>query len=69
MKKENLHKGQQDLIDAVLDEARFSKVKFIQNFSFYSKIEVFKTSVLEPVFRHRLIVDTQQDTILVNANH
>ena len=29
MKKENLHKGQQDLIDAVLDEARLSKVKFI----------------------------------------
>ena len=27
MKKENLHKGQQDLIDAVLDEARLgSKV-------------------------------------------
>ena len=47
MKKENLHQGQQDLIDAVLDEARFSKVKFVKfipNFSFYSKIEIFYVS-------------------------
>ena len=47
MKKENLHQGQQDLIDAVLDEARFSKVKlvkFIPNFSFYSKIEILNVS-------------------------
>ena len=32
MKKENLHKGQQDLIDAVLDEARLSKVKNIPKY-------------------------------------
>ena len=32
MKKENLHKGQQDLIDAVLDEARLSKVKYTPMF-------------------------------------
>ena len=32
MKKENLHKGQQDLIDAILDEARLSKVKYIPKF-------------------------------------
>ena len=32
MKKENLHQGQQDLIDAVLDEARLSKVNYIPKF-------------------------------------
>ena len=58
MKKENLHKGQQDLIDAVLDEARLTKVKFIPNLPV----------VYQYFSHHQVMMHTKQDTILVSAN-